>query len=689
MDTSEPSTNGQVTSRSPKLPTINRQSNAQGGTWFSRLFRLSIWFTILTILFRCPSSPDELNAASPRVCKPYFTIKAATVPYAQPYYDVYLSSYVEAARPYADQAKDNVYTPSVVFVQTKYDTYAAPGLAQAKAYGDKQWTTLVLPKCKEAQTLALDRYQIHLDPYVKRAQKNASPYWDTTQKFAQDQYQSTLLPAYTKAEPYVRSSYNQAYMITVERVIPTTRWAGENVVIFIQRKLWPSVRVAYGENVQPQLFKIRERLASYREGKKLKSAADEAESDASVTGASHSASTQSAPSTGRVSPEVARKVTDDLSIWKTKFTKAAEQGAQDLRQRLAEISSKQMEKQANGTGKAHVVKLEETVKTSFTDLKDDLIGLIAQLSDDATDKDEEDIAVQALSAIRGAGQKVKEEAKNVRAWRYNFDDETDSLVNSATDSTLDIVDNIRNLGLQEIGMRWASMEGVSYKDWAEYHSLRNTFAEWRESIVEVANDHKGLKKAKQHGEEIESRGMVVAEDAAKELARLKDVVDWKIQAKDTSNDWTTRYTPAGAAKSKQKILDRVADAKEAASSATKSQGTIESISSQASSAASSAMPSGEGGSSRRSDKKVDPEELKSRISENAQRQREGATQGTAPPSSDSQQTIVHTDTVEYAATASSKAASVINAAGSDYSSVTSSLGSKAAKGSPSPPVAAI
>ena len=39
-------------------------------------------------------------------------------------------------------------------------------------------------------------------------------------------------------------------------------------------------------------------------------------------------------------------------------------------------------------------------------------------------------------------------------------------------STLEVLDGIRDLGLQEIGMRWAWMEGVTYKHWAKYHDLK-------------------------------------------------------------------------------------------------------------------------------------------------------------------------------------------------------------------------
>ncbi|KAG9634508.1 hypothetical protein KCU90_g23358, partial [Aureobasidium melanogenum] len=56
--------------------TRGRQVKRRG--FFSRLIsitlRLSIWYTILTVVFRCPSSPKQLTKDSPNVCEPYFQL---------------------------------------------------------------------------------------------------------------------------------------------------------------------------------------------------------------------------------------------------------------------------------------------------------------------------------------------------------------------------------------------------------------------------------------------------------------------------------------------------------------------------------------------------------------------------------------------------------------------------------------
>ena len=191
------------------------------------------------------------------------------------------------------------------------------------------------------------------------------------------------------------------------------------------------------------------------------------------------------------------------------------------------------------------------------------------------------------TAIKAAGKRIKESAQHLRSWRAKYSEDTDSLVKSATDSTLNVVDGIRDLGLQEIGMRWAGMgDDVSYKDWSDYHGLRSKFEDWRVKLQNIATEHEGVQKAEKEGKAVEGRGMAIAEDAAKEIQRLKEVAVWKIEARDASEDFGTRYGPPGAEKAKQKVMKKASDASKAMAGSTA--GSVESAASSVSSKASSA-----------------------------------------------------------------------------------------------------
>jgi hypothetical protein len=276
-------------------------------------------------------------------------------------------------------------------------------------------------------------------------------------------------------------------------------------------------------------------------------------------------------------------VAKDLKTWQEKFAKAADEGSDELEERITEITDRLVQNQAQGVGKALIIELEETVKSSLKTLKKSIISIVKDSKDTETSED-------ALgAAVRKAGVAIKEKAQAVRTWRQSYDRETNSLVEKSAETTFEILDHIRDLGLQEIGMRWAWTEGVTHKDWKKYHQLKNKFDEWREDVEKVVGEHPGLEKARAASEEVESHAMTIAEDAAKELARLKQTGRWKISAKDSSDDFSTKHMPAAAAAGAQKVMDKVSELSEAV--APTSQGTVESVVSVASSSVAHAASS--------------------------------------------------------------------------------------------------
>jgi hypothetical protein len=219
--------------------------------------------------------------------------------------------------------------------------------------------------------------------------------------------------------------------------------------------------------------------------------------------------------------------------------------------------------------------LEETVKSSLQDLKSSIISIVKTSQDSETSE-------EALNtAVRKAGIAIKEKAQAVRTWRQSYDRETNSLVSKTAQDTLDILDLIRDSGLQEIGMRWAWTDGITHKDWAKYHKLKTKFDEWRYDVEKVAIEHPGLIKARASSEEVENQAMGIAEEAATELARLKETGRWKISAGDSSDDFSTKHMPAAAVVAGQKVIEKISEISEAI--VPTSQGTLESVVSVASS----------------------------------------------------------------------------------------------------------
>lgn len=221
--------------------------------------------------------------------------------------------------------------------------------------------------------------------------------------------------------------------------------------------------------------------------------------------------------------------------------------------------------------------MEETIKSSLEALKKDIISIV---KDSSLDREASEDALN--TAVRKAGVAIKEKAQGVRTWRQSYDRETNSLVEQTAETTFQILDHISDLGMQEIGMRWAWTDGITHKDWKKYHLLKKKFDDWRHDVELVVTEHPGLGKARAASEEVESQAMAIAEDAAKELARLKETGRWKISAGDSSDDFSTKIMPAAAAAGAQKVMDKISEAV-----APSSPGSVESIVSAASATASS------------------------------------------------------------------------------------------------------
>jgi hypothetical protein len=445
----------------------------------------------------------------------------------------------------------------------------------------KSWADTVQPKLDNGKRWAQSEYEQRLSPHVSRTLEQSRPYLQKAQSEVVEIYDTTLVPVYEKSLPYARKFYAQNHYLATQIIYPHLESAYASTSAFLSRNVWPRLVILYGENVEPQLTRITERLGRYRDSRKLESFIDRAEAsssinsvvsaassasvEASASQASHSAGqtytahqdtgkdTQTNTSDPPSETDIREKIESDLKTWQEKFAKAADKGTEDLSERVQTITSKQIEHQAHRVGHALVLQLENTVQSSIKDLKSHINTSISKIPEEASDSDEDLVYEDLLKYIKSAGEKIRQRAIAVRSWKSNYDNETETLVKEALDSTLDVIDNIRDLGLQEIGMRWAWMEGVTYKDWSKYHALKKTFDTWRDQVARAALNHESFVKAKEEGETVQDDAMQKAEAAAIELMRLKDVAKWKVLAHDSTEDFTSKVIPARAVKAANSI----------------------------------------------------------------------------------------------------------------------------------------
>jgi hypothetical protein len=459
----------------------------------------------------------------------------------------------------------------------KYNVYAAPRVAQAQKYGTAQWDSTVYPQLQSAQSFALTKYNDLLSPHVIKAVEASNPYVVKAKDELEDIYEGTLIPLYKKTEPWLHNAYQQGRYVTVDVAYPHVDRFRLATSAILSRKVWPVLVTLYGENVEPQVTRIIERLGRYKDSKKLKAAIHEENTAASITSAASRASSISAADAAsskahhagsnasagskkaprvETAAEIRKKVDADLKQWQEKFARAADKGSEDLDQRVKQITSRQIDNQAHQVGNALVVQLDDTINSSIADLKTFINTSIAKLPTDAAESDEETMLKELNTGIKSTGEKIRNKAIAVKTWKRNYDEETSSLVKAALNSTLEVIDNIRDLGLQEMGVRWAYMEGVTYKDWSMYHDLKKSFDQWRNAVKTVALEHQGLTVARAEGEAVQEKALNFAGDAAKELIRLQGVVAWKVSEHDASEDFSSKSVPRKIAKAAQKALSQ-------------------------------------------------------------------------------------------------------------------------------------
>lgn len=237
------------------------------------------------------------------------------------------------------------------------------------------------------------------------------------------------------------------------------------------------------------------------------------------------------------------RIASDLHRWQEKFASAANKGVEDLEERLKRIVEGHIESEANDHGKRLNSALETAVENELSSVKQRINSLAGSLPFEDVPADEESAQGELVNDIRQAAVSIRERAHTLREWHTSFGDELERRVSAAVNSTLDILDNVRDLGLQEIGIRWAWMDGVTYKDWENYHALKARFEDWRKEVSDVGMHHTKVEEARNLASEILARAMDTAEESAKELAQLKDVGKWKIAAREASDNFATRSDP--------------------------------------------------------------------------------------------------------------------------------------------------
>lgn len=557
---------------------------------FSITARLLTWYSIITILLRCPATLDACDETSPRLCKPYFQLKQSVTPHLEPYYDAYAAPYVDLARPYYNTVDEVVIAPSWRFAKK----HGAPRVQQVQAFSQTQWERTVQPQIAKIQGVAQSQYDQTLATHVNRVSTAVGPYYDIARTNALQTYHDLLLPSYKFVHPYAHRGYLAASAFTAKTAVPSAVWAWNKTYVFLDGTVWPQLRVVYVENVEPQLLKIGKRLGRYNGKKTVQKSVVESSSSSptklasassfakplpsvsSTTSSTWSASASVDTSTSSAATPVSstsvdsgRSVTESLKIrssvepvpppegqgaaekesparraareivaadlkdWQERYSKAADEGAAEIDERVQEIAKRMIRRNAKIMGKSLVEQLEAGIVNEMVELRRQILHIVGSAKKGSQENAQERI----VAAVRQAGMAIKNKAVDVRTWRENYEAEMRAAITKAAETHFSILENIRDLALQKIGMKWAWTDGITYKDWAKYHLLKTRFEEWKGDLENLIVNHPSLEAAQLEGANLEDEAMKLAGSAARELARLKQVAAWKLAALDDTPEF--------------------------------------------------------------------------------------------------------------------------------------------------------
>ncbi|CAI4217607.1 unnamed protein product [Parascedosporium putredinis] len=489
--------NSRLSNGKATVPTRRHAYTPRPSSWRSRFFntiaRIFTWYAIVTVLFRCPSTIQECDEASPAICTAYFKTKAAVV------------------SPYVQVISNNVIAPTYAVIER----YGAPRAQQAKEFLAGHWATTGQPHVDRARKLANEQYERSLAPHVEQASQVLSPYYAIARTSAERTYEELLLQATsspdTKSSSFVvkpsesssrKASSSAPPAETTSSSIPPTAESSASVV--------PDDSNSESQPVANNEVEIKAKNAK--------------------------------PDTEELRRIASETVAEDLHQWQTKFANAADEGAVEIEDKVEQLSFNMIESHVKGQGRKLVAELKEAAAEETAKLHKNIISLV-QSSSRATRDETED---SAIASVRQAGLVIKEKAQNIRSWREGFEAQLHVAVTAAAQEHFDILGNMRDLALQKIGMKWAWMEGVTYKDWAKYHDMKKRFDEWTEELQQLIVTHPGLESAMNAAADVEDDGMEEAQAAARELARLKQVALWKIEAGDTSDNFDSEAMKAAA-----------------------------------------------------------------------------------------------------------------------------------------------
>jgi len=252
--------------------------------------------------------------------------------------------------------------------------------------------------------------------------------------------------------------------------------------------------------------------------------------------------------------EIREIVKADLVSWKVKFGVATEKATRDLNSQIDEILIEAKNRQEIHVQK-EIESLEELIEQEFSLLKKVVQELAGPVDSKKEEEHQQTSEETFATESKKSGIKIRDKAQSIRVGSQEFLSHVYADVVKAADNNLEELDSVLDLAMQELGMKWAWMDYVTYKDWQKYHELKKDFDDLRRNVVAAAQRNQKLTEITRWTEnDWEGKATEIAKEAADELKRLKTVSKRKIQLSDPSDDFSESVVPVAPHEAAQAIM---------------------------------------------------------------------------------------------------------------------------------------
>ncbi|KAF3906641.1 hypothetical protein ABW20_dc0109440 [Dactylellina cionopaga] len=431
--------------------------------------------------------------------------------YIEPYYSEYLSPYVDKAAPYVIVANER---------------YGKPLLLEAKKELLEGYTSFVEPHVKTLEVQGGVLYKAYLADLVAMGEEIYDAYSPTVKKYSQQGYDFALEkahPYYVASLPYLEKGWEEG--------ISAAGWVG------VEGKGWVARR--WGMHVEPQLWRIQERLGmkGLRHGTPVK----DGDPTPPHHGNPNASSSDTAPdgdidndyndapqsddqgakseepkkkSTAEQIAEARPLVEADLVAWGEKFEETGSKASADVVSNLDILCGKVLKEQTPLSIKL-LEEFDTRIEKEFRDFDEGL----GQLLDSPAEH--KYVMIGYAGLVGRTYDNLKNKHGQITEHTQNFLMDTYQTTAKIVDAALAEMDSVHDVGMQELGMKWAWMDGVTYKDWAKYHELKQNLGSLKTKVIRSGQGHKQLREVTDYAKSIDDAAAELLKIARQEVAKLE------------------------------------------------------------------------------------------------------------------------------------------------------------------------